>query len=104
MAKIYVMDPYAHVTPKVRRNNALIAGGLVAFVGGVWYYTFSKMKNVGAARETGRLGECHSKAVADTLLVPLRAIFKRDNADSCDVTCTLTYFAGRSCCAGQRIG
>lgn len=34
----------AEVTPKVRRNNLIVAAVLVSFVGGVYYTAISKMQ------------------------------------------------------------
>jgi hypothetical protein len=44
------MDPYAHITPSVRRRNGLVGVGLVAFVGGVYAYTYAKMKKASPFR------------------------------------------------------
>ncbi len=38
-------NQYAHLTPKVRRNNIILAGMLVGFVGGVYYWTTGKMRS-----------------------------------------------------------
>jgi len=44
------MSGYRHITPNVRKNNAFTALGLVAFVGGVYAWTYYKMKNVSSRK------------------------------------------------------
>lgn len=40
------MSGYRHITPTIRKNNLFTALGLVGFVGGVYAWTYYKMKNV----------------------------------------------------------
>jgi hypothetical protein len=37
------------MTPRLRRSNIVLAGGLALFIGGIYSYTYSKMKTVSAA-------------------------------------------------------
>lgn len=48
------MQSAVTVTRATRLKNMALAGGLVAFVGGVYQYTYSKMKTVRASSEGTR--------------------------------------------------
>lgn len=75
------VDQYAHITARTRRNNLLLAGALVGFVGGVYLWTTGKMRSnelqeISAELDQVRQMKAQAAAAAATQAAPAAAAKK----------------------------